>query len=96
MNDSHHHGGRPGARHTVGYYFFYLIFSPDFWRLLIGVGAALWLAPQIFRPDMTALVRGMLYVMLCAIGWAASAVPAGWICRGLKRLVLGNRMPPSR
>lgn len=78
-----------GRRPT--YYLFYLLFSPDTWRLLMGVAGAVWLAPMIFRPDMTAAARAMLYVMLTCIGWAATAVPAGWICRGLKRLLLGDR-----
>ena len=93
---THDSGTLHSKKGSLGYYFFYLLFSPDFWRLLIGVGVALWLAPQIFRPDMTPLVRGMLYIMLAVIGWAASGVPAGWICQGLKRLALGNRMPPAR
>ena len=95
MNDRHR-GGRPGARRTVGYYFFYLLFSPDFWRLLIGIAAAVWLAPKLIRPDMTAAASAMLCVMLATIGWAASGVPARWICEKLKRLVLGGRVPPVK
>jgi len=74
------------------YYFFYLIFAPDTWRLAIGVAAALWLAPMLFTPDMRLAARAMVYVMLTAIGWAASGVPARWICRGLQRLILGKRI----
>jgi len=95
MNDSRR-SARPGARRTVGYYLFYLIFSPDFWRLLIGIAAAAWLAPKIIRPDMTAMAGAMLYVMLATIGWAASGVPGRWICEKLKRLVLGARVPPVK
>ncbi len=75
------------------YYFFYVLFSPDAWRLAIGVVAALWVGPRIFEPEMSSAARAMVYVMLTAIGWAASQVPARWICRGLRRLVLGNRVP---
>jgi len=74
------------------YYLFYLLFSPDTWRIAIGVLAALWLGPMIFEPQMSPAARAMVYVMLAAIGWAASIIPARWICRGLKRLILGNRV----
>jgi hypothetical protein len=73
------------------YYFFYLIFSPDTWRLAIGAAAALWLAPMLFTPEMSPAARAVVYVMITAIGWAASGGPARWIATGLKRLVLGNR-----
>jgi hypothetical protein len=75
------------------YYFFYLIFAPDTWRVAIGVAAALWLGPMIFSPDMSTAARAVVYVMLTAIGWAASGGIARWITRGLKRLVLGDRFP---
>jgi hypothetical protein len=75
------------------YYFFYLLFALDTWRIAIGVLAALWVGPMIFEPQMSAAARAMVYVMLTAIGWAASSVPARWICRGLKRLILGDRIP---
>lgn len=78
------------------YYFFYLIFAPDTWRVAIGVAAALWLAPMIFSPDMSTAARAVVYVMLTAIGWAASGGIARWITRGLKRLVLGDRFFPDR
>jgi hypothetical protein len=86
----------PRAGGSLGYIVFYLLFSPDFWRLLIGVGAAAWVAPRIFQPEMSAVVRGMLYIMLTAIGWAASGVPARWLCRKLKQLVLGDRAGRGR
>ena len=92
---THDPGAVRSRKRSAGFYIFYLLFSPDFWRLAIGVGAAVWVGPQIFRPDMTAVVRGMLYIMLTAIGWSVSAVPARWICEKLKRLVLGNRVPPA-
>jgi hypothetical protein len=74
------------------YYVFYLLFAPDTWRVAIGVLAALWVGPMLFEPQMTSAGRAVVYVMLTAIGWAASAAPAGWICRGLKRLILGDRI----
>ena len=83
--------GRP--RRKPSYYLFYLLFSPDAWRLLMGVAAAVWLAPMVFRPDMTPAARVMICVMLTCIGWAATGLPAGWICRGLRRIVLGGRGP---
>jgi hypothetical protein len=75
------------------YYIFYLIFSPDTWRLAIGVIGALWVGPKIFGPEMNTTTRAVTYVMLTAIGWAAGGVPARWICQGFKQLILGGKMP---
>jgi hypothetical protein len=75
------------------YYVFYLIFAPDTWRLAIGVAAALWLAPMLFTPEMSPASRAVVYVMFTAIGWAGSGGVARWICRGLQKLILGDRMP---
>ena len=95
MKNRHRPGPRAGGR-SLGYYLFYLLFSPDTWRLLMGILAAVLLAPKIYRPDMAPAARAMLYVMLTGIGWTATGWPARWICRGLKRLMLGGKVPPAK
>jgi len=82
---------RPGKRFiTPGYIFFYLVFSPDFWRILAGFSLAIFLTPSIAPPDLSTAGRAMLYVMLAAIGWAVTAKPGRWIAGKLKQLALGN------
>ncbi len=78
---------------TAGYVFFYLLFWPDTWRILIGVAAAWGLAPRLVSPAMGATGTAMIYLMLATIGYALSAVPARWISAGIKRLVLKGKRP---
>ncbi|MFZ0614232.1 MAG: hypothetical protein WAM73_18460 [Desulfobacterales bacterium] len=78
---------------TAGYVFFYLIFWPDTWRILIGVAAAWGLAPRLVSPAMGPLGAAMIYLMLATIGYALSAVPGRWISAGIKRFVLKVKRP---
>ncbi|MFZ0243728.1 MAG: hypothetical protein WAL90_18965 [Desulfobacterales bacterium] len=78
---------------TAGYVFFYLIFWPDTWRLLIGIAAAGGLAPRLVSSGMGLPGKAMIYLMLATIGYALSAVPARWISAGIKRLVLKGKRP---
>jgi hypothetical protein len=68
------------------YYFFYVLFSVDTWRILIGFTLAV-----IFGPRLTA-GRGLgtageivVWVMVLAIGYAASQYPARFISKGLRK-----------
>lgn len=76
---------------TPTYFVFYLLFATDTWRLLAGFVSAVLLVPHIAPPDLATPGRVLLYVMVAAIGWAATAKPAQWITALLKKLVLGNR-----
>lgn len=78
---------------TAGYVFFYLIFWPDTWRILIGVAAAWGLAPRLVSPSMGAPGTVMIYLMLATIGYALSAVPARWVSAGIKRFFLKGKRP---
>ncbi len=73
---------------TPAYVFFYLLFWPDTWRIVIGIAAALVLTPLLLSPDENVLRTGMLHIMIAAIGYAAAAWPARGIARGFKRLLL--------
>ena len=78
---------------TPTYFAFYLLFSPDTWRILAGFVAAVLIVPHIAPPDVATAGRVMLYVMVAAIGWAGTAAPARWITTSLKKWLLGERHP---
>lgn len=75
---------------NASYIFFYILFLPDTWRILIGLLAAIILVPAIATPKMDVLGRVVLYLMITAIGYAASSAPARGITRLLKNLILGG------
>jgi pilus assembly protein TadC len=80
----------PNRNITPGYILFFILFSPDTWRILIGVVCAALLGPLIALPEMNVWGKIVLYFMIATIGYAASAVPARWIARSLKKVVLGD------
>ena len=75
---------------TPTYYVFFILFHPDAWRILFGFVFSMLLTPQVAPPDLATPGRLMLYMMLAAIGWAISGIPARWITRTLKKVLLGN------
>ena len=78
---------------TPAYLFFYLLFLPDTWQVLMGVVLAIFLVPAIVKPDMGAGAVAMLYVMCATIGYALTAKPGKWISNWLKRQILKDRNP---
>ncbi len=76
-------------RITLPYVFFYILFSVDTWRILIGIAASAVLTPRLSETqDLPAKGEAMLYVMIAGIGWAVSAYPAKKIATGLRKFVL--------
>ncbi len=76
---------------TPAYVVFYILFSPDTWRILIGTGLAFLLAPKIIAPrELSPAGEVMVWVMIITIGWAVSAIPGKKIAEFFKRLVLGK------
>lgn len=73
---------------TPAYIIFFILFLPDSWRILIGIAAAALFDHFVTGPDMDAVGRIMIFLMLAAIGYAASGYPARWISYALKRLIL--------
>jgi len=73
------------------YYFFYILFSIDTWRILIGLIMA-----AIFGPRLTAgqelgtAGEIVAWAMICAIGYVVSQYPARFISRGLRKLITGK------
>ena len=85
-------GGHVGKRPlTIGYIIFLVLFSPDTWRILIGLAVALFLAPTIIQPHHGVMGAGVIYFMLASIGYAFSAKPGHWIGGTFKKLFLGDR-----
>ena len=77
---------------TPAYIIFWILFSPDTWRLLMGFVLAILLAPAIGRsqqmgPGGTVL----LGVMLTTIGWAVSDLPGRRMAEFCKRAILKGR-----
>lgn len=77
---------------TPGYLFFYLIFWPDTYRILIGLSVAFFLAPRIMPPDQGWFGLVMMHIMLACMGYAASGKPARSISHKLKKMVLKNKL----
>lgn len=78
---------------TPAYVFFYLLFLPDTWQVLVGIGVAFVLAPAIAKPDMGTAAITMLYIMCAAIGYTLFAKPGQWISKFLKRMILKDKLP---
>jgi len=76
----------PEKPKKLSYYFFFILFHPDTYRILIGFLAAILLAPQIAPPDLATAGR----VMLACIGYAIAAKPSAWITGALKQWLLGD------
>lgn len=78
---------------TIGYLLFYLLFSPDFWQLAVGVLAAWGLGPAVITEQMPANQKILLTIMLATIGYAAAMIPARAWTRFLKKKILGDSLP---
>ncbi len=77
---------------TPGYIFFFILFLPDTWQVIIG-GVVAWLVtPIILSEDMQTAAVVVLYIMVATIGYAASRGPARGFTRLLKKLVLGDKV----
>ena len=75
---------------TPTYIAFFILFSPDTWRILAGVLLALVFTPYIMPPDLSTAAGAMLHLMVATIGWAISNRPARWITGWLKKGIVGR------
>jgi len=80
----------PEKPKNLSYYFFFILFHPDTYRILIGFLTAVLVVPQIAPPDLSTAGRVMLYVMVACMGYAIAAKPGAWITGALKKLILGE------
>ena len=73
---------------TPSYIFFYILFLPDTWRILMGIIFSAFLTPYIVTQAVSAKV--LLYIMIATIGYSASGIPGRWISKMFKKLILGG------
>jgi len=81
---------------TLSYIFFYILFSPDSWRILMGIIFSGVLSSLIFTPEIDLSGRAVIYIMIAGIGYSATGVPARWITGMFKKLILGDKRPGKK
>ena len=80
---------------TPAYIIFFILFSPDTWRILVGIALAVLLAPAIARARQLGLGGTVLLgVMLTTIGWAVSGLFGRWMAEFCKKTILKGRYRP--
>ena len=73
---------------SFSYVFFYLLFSPDTWRILFGFIGAVVLGPLLTQGrQMSQAAEVMVWLMILAIGWSVTAWPAKKITGALQQAV---------
>ena len=82
---SHSGGKRPL---TFRYLFFYALFWPDTYRMLIGLAAGLVSAPLLYSDDTGLGTKLLLFIMIATIGYAVSGIPARAIAAFFRRRIL--------
>ncbi len=78
---------------TPSYIVFYILFSPDTWRILMGVIFSVFLSPQAIPEDMNTGGAVLIYIMIATIGYSAAGIPGRWISGMFKKLILGDKIP---
>jgi len=76
---------------TPAYILFFILFSPDTWRIIAGIVFSWLLTPRIAPPNLGVLGIGMIYVMLACIGYSVFSWPARQISRLLQKWILKNK-----
>lgn len=75
-------------KNSVTYYFFYLLFSEDTWRVMAGFIFAVFTGPKIaMQRQLGTGGEIMLWLMLLVIGWWLAAWPAKKIAGGLRAAI---------
>ena len=77
-------------RLTFGNLFFHILFSPDTWRVAIGITLAVILAPHLLSFDRTGIGRYVMFITVVVVAWALSKVPGHWIARQMRLLFPGR------
>ena len=73
---------------TPGYLFFYLIFLPDTWQILIAFITAVIVTPRILTPDVGAAGSAIVHVMVAGNVYVITRPIGRRISAFLKKLVL--------
>ena len=70
---------------SASYFFFYLLFSDDTWRILAGFILAVWIGPLVTQGrNLSQGGEVMVWMMIMAVGWSVSGWPARKITGMLK------------
>ena len=73
---------------SFSYLFFYLLLSPDTWRIFFGFIGAVLLGPMLTQGrNLSQAGEVMTWLMIMAIGWSLTAWPARKITGALQRAV---------
>ena len=73
---------------TFHYIFFYALFWPETYRLLIGLLAGAFVAPLLFAPDLGNGGKILLFFMIATIGYALSGAPGRAIAAFFRKRIL--------
>lgn len=76
---------------TASYVLFFILFWPDTYRILCGIGGSLLLTPIILKNPANTFELVMVHIMLAAIGYAATARPARSIAAFLQKQVVKSQ-----
>ncbi len=77
----------PRKRRGPLYLFFYLLLSPDTWRILAGTVMAVMMTPHLLPVDRTGMGRYVLFIMIVVVGWAVTGIPARWLTQRLQAII---------
>lgn len=78
---------------TPGYVFFYILFSADAWRIVLGILISAVLTPQLLKTNpLEGPAVIVLYLMMAAIGWAIASFPANKIALFLRKFILKGKI----
>jgi hypothetical protein len=78
---------------TPGYIFFYLVFLPDTWQILIAMIAAVLVAPQIITSEMGNGGSAIVHLMIAGIVYAITRPVGKRISELLQKLILNKHRP---
>ena len=76
---------------TPSYIIFYILFSTETWRIVLGLILSFLATPGLLPPELSAAARALVYVMVATIGYSLAGRPARWISDALKKAILGDR-----
>ncbi|MDA3895927.1 MAG: hypothetical protein PF482_07260 [Desulfobacteraceae bacterium] len=78
---------------TPSYIVFYILFSPDTWRILMGIIFSVLLSPLAVPPEMGIGAMILIYIMMATVGYSAAGIPGRYIANTFKKLILGDKLP---
>jgi hypothetical protein len=82
------------GKNRLLYVLFYLIFSPDTWRILIGLLSALYIGPRATEGgDYPPVGQAVIWLMILVIFYVLSAPAGKFISKRLTSLIRTRNTP---